>query len=58
MVLLSGGFISVNEFKVFIWVIICCVLVMVFGIFLGGKKIIKIMGSGMVKLILVNGFVV
>lgn len=56
MALLSGGFISANEFKVPTWVIICCASAMALGTSLGGKKIIKTMGSGMAKLTPVNGF--
>ncbi|GAA0126580.1 MULTISPECIES: inorganic phosphate transporter [Clostridium] len=54
MALLSGGFIS--EFKVPTWVIASCALSMALGTSVGGKKIIKTMGSGMAKLNPVNGF--
>lgn len=54
MALLSGGFIS--EFKVPVWVIFSCALAMALGTSIGGKKIIKTMGSGMAKLTPVNGF--
>ncbi|GAA0076343.1 inorganic phosphate transporter [Clostridium sp. CTA-5] len=54
MSLLSGGFIS--TFDVPTWVIVACALAMTLGTSLGGKKIIKTMGSGMAKLTPVNGF--
>lgn len=54
MALLSGGFIS--TFEVPTWVIFSCALAMTLGTSLGGKKIIKTMGSGMAKLTPVNGF--
>jgi len=54
MALLSGGFIS--TFEVPKWVIVCCASAMALGTSVGGKKIIKTMGSGMAKLTPVNGF--
>lgn len=54
MALLSGGFIS--TFEVPVWVIGTCALAMALGTSIGGKKIIKTMGSGMAKLTPVNGF--
>ena len=54
MALLSGGFIS--TFEVPTWVIVCCASAMALGTSVGGKKIIKTMGSGMAKLTPVNGF--
>lgn len=54
MALLSGGFIS--TFEVPAWVIGTCALAMALGTSIGGKKIIKTMGSGMAKLTPVNGF--
>ena len=54
MALLSGGFISV--FEVPDWVIFVCALSLAVGTSIGGKKIIKTMGSGMTKLTPVNGF--
>jgi len=54
MALLSGGFIS--TFEVPTWVIVACALAMALGTSIGGKKIIKTMGSGMAKLTPVNGF--
>lgn len=54
MALLSGGLIS--TFEVPTWVIASCALAMTLGTSLGGKKIIKTMGSGMAKLTPVNGF--
>ncbi|NFH69993.1 inorganic phosphate transporter [Clostridium botulinum] len=54
MALLSGGLIS--NFEVPTWVIFLCALSMALGTSIGGKKIIKTMGSGMAKLTPVNGF--
>ncbi|WP_195980229.1 inorganic phosphate transporter [Clostridium butyricum] len=54
MALLSGGLIS--SFEVPVWVIFLCALSMALGTSIGGKKIIKTMGSGMAKLTPVNGF--
>lgn len=54
MALVSEGFI--DEFKVPIWVIVMCASAMALGTSLGGKRIIKTMGSGMAKLTPVNGF--
>lgn len=54
MALMSGGLIS--SFDVPIWVIVACALSMALGTSVGGKKIIKTMGSGMAKLTPVNGF--
>lgn len=55
MALLSGGLIG--SFEVPMWVIGLCALAMALGTSIGGKKIIKTMGSGMAKLTPVNGFV-
>ena len=54
MALLSGGLISV--FEVPSWVVFACALAIALGTSIGGKKIIKTMGSGMTKLTPVNGF--
>ncbi|AWK51828.1 anion permease [Clostridium beijerinckii] len=54
MALVSGGFIS--NFEVPTWVVISCASAMALGTSIGGKKIIKTMGSGMAKLTPVNGF--
>jgi PiT family inorganic phosphate transporter len=54
MALISGGFIS--TFEVPTWVIVSCASAMALGTSVGGKKIIKTMGSGMAKLTPVNGF--
>lgn len=54
MTLLSGGFIS--EFHIPIWVILCCATAMAIGTSIGGKKIIKTMGTGIAKLTPVSGF--
>lgn len=54
MALLSGGYIS--TFEVPAWVILCCATAMALGTSIGGKRIIKTMGSGMAKLTPVNGF--
>ncbi len=54
MSLLSGGLIS--SFEVPVWVVVLCALSLALGTSIGGKKIIKTMGSGMTKLTPVNGF--
>ncbi|MGL4773417.1 MAG: inorganic phosphate transporter [Clostridium sp.] len=54
MALLSGGFIS--EFHVPLWVMVACATAMALGTSVGGKRIIKTMGSGVAKLNPVNGF--
>lgn len=54
MALISGGFIS--TFEVPDWVIFACALAMALGTSIGGKKIIRTMGSGMTKLTPVKGF--
>jgi len=54
MSLLSGGLI--NSFTVPSWVVFLCAVSMALGTSVGGKKIIKTMGSGMTKLTPVNGF--
>lgn len=51
-------FMMVNLYKsdvIFFWVQFFCVLVMGFGIFIGGWKIIKIVGGKIMKICLVNG---
>jgi PiT family inorganic phosphate transporter len=54
MALVSGGFI--DSFTVPTWVIVACALSMALGTSLGGKRIIKTMGSGVAKLTPVSGF--
>ena len=54
MALLSGGIIT--QFAVPTWVKIVCALSMACGTAVGGKKIIKTMGTNMAKLAPVNGF--
>jgi len=54
MALLSGGFIT--TFDVPTWVIAACALSMALGTSIGGKRIIKTMGSGVAKLTPVSGF--
>lgn len=54
MTLVSAGFLA--EFSVPLWVKICCALSMALGTSLGGKKIIKTMGSKMAKMAPINGF--
>jgi PiT family inorganic phosphate transporter len=54
MALLSGGF--VTTFDVPNWVVVACALSMALGTSLGGKRIIKTMGSGVAKLTPVSGF--
>ncbi|MHC1721314.1 MAG: anion permease [Clostridiaceae bacterium] len=54
MALVSGGMIS--QFTIPLWVKISCALAMAIGTGIGGKKIIKTMGTNMAKLAPVNGF--
>lgn len=54
MTLMSAGFIK--EFSVPIWVKITCALAMALGTALGGKRIIKTMGSKMAKINPASGF--
>lgn len=54
MALVSAGFLP--QFAVPTWVKISCALAMALGTSLGGKKIIKTMGSKMAKIAPVNGF--
>lgn len=54
MTLVSAGFIK--EFSVPTWVKITCALAMACGTAMGGKRIIKTMGSKMAKIVPVNGF--
>ncbi len=54
MTLVSAGFIK--EFSVPIWVKITCALAMACGTAMGGKRIIKTMGSKMAKIVPVSGF--
>jgi inorganic phosphate transporter, PiT family len=54
MTLMSAGFIK--EFSVPIWVKITCALAMAVGTGLGGKRIIKTMGSKMARIVPVSGF--
>ena len=46
----------IQNFEVPTWVIVVCASAMALGTSIGGKKIIKTMGSGMAKLTPVNGF--
>jgi len=54
MALVSGGMIS--QFTIPTWVKVSCALAMAIGTGIGGKKIIKTMGTNMAKLAPVNGF--
>ncbi len=54
MALVSSG--ALSHFVVPNWVKFSCAIAMALGTSLGGKKIIKTMGSGMAKLAPVNGF--
>lgn len=54
MALVSAGFLP--QFAVPTWVKVSCALAMALGTSLGGKKIIKTMGSRMAKIAPVNGF--
>lgn len=54
MALVSGGFLP--QFAVPMWVKLACALAMALGTSIGGKKIIKTVGSNMARLAPVNGF--
>jgi len=54
MALVSGGMLT--QFDVPTWVKISCALAMALGTAVGGKRIIKTMGTNMAKLMPVNGF--
>ncbi len=54
MALVSSGMIT--QFEVPTWVKVACALAMALGTGVGGKKIIKTMGTNMAKLAPVNGF--
>ncbi|BCN31226.1 inorganic phosphate transporter [Anaeromicropila herbilytica] len=55
-VFLANGYGDVSNFKIPIWLMILCSLVMAFGTSIGGYKIIKSVGMGMVKLEKYQGF--
>jgi len=54
MALVSGG--TIAQFAVPDWVKICCASAMALGTAVGGKRIIKTMGTSMARLMPVNGF--
>jgi len=54
LLLLSRGYIS--EFEVPLWVILLCASTMAFGTMAGGWKIIRTMGSKIIKVKPINGF--
>lgn len=55
-IVLSGGKGNVNEFEIPIWLMVLCSLIMALGTSIGGYKIIKTVGMGMVKLDTYQGF--
>lgn len=55
-IVLSGGKGSVVEFEIPIWLMVLCSIVMALGTSIGGYKIIKTVGMGMVKLDTYQGF--
>jgi len=55
-IVLSGGKGNVNQFEIPIWLMILCSLVMALGTSIGGYKIIKTVGMGMVKMDTYQGF--
>lgn len=55
-IVLSGGKGTVAEFEIPIWLMVLCSLVMALGTSIGGYRIIKTVGMGMVKLDTYQGF--
>ena len=55
-IVLSNGNGNVNQFEIPIWLMILCSLVMALGTSIGGYKIIKTVGMGMVKMDTYQGF--
>jgi len=55
-IVLSGGKGSAGEFEIPIWLMVLCSIVMALGTSIGGYKIIKTVGMGMVKLDTYQGF--
>lgn len=55
-IFLANGYADVTEFVIPIWLMILCSLVISLGVSIGGYKIIKKVGMGMVKLEKYQGF--
>ncbi len=55
-VFLAKGQADITEFSIPIWLMVLCSLVMALGTSIGGYKIIKTVGMGMVKLVTYQGF--
>jgi PiT family inorganic phosphate transporter len=55
-IVLAGGQGNVTEFEIPIWLMILCSIVMALGTSIGGYRIIKTVGMGMVKLDTYQGF--
>ena len=55
-IVLSQGKGNVNEFEIPIWLMVLCSIVMALGTSIGGYRIIKTVGMGMVKLDTFQGF--
>lgn len=55
-IFLANGHTSVNEFSIPLWLMILCSVIMSLGTSIGGYKIIKTVGMGMVKMEKYQGF--
>ena len=55
-IFLANGQSNVTEFTIPVWLMVLCSLVMAFGTSIGGYRIIKSVGMGMVKLEKYQGF--
>lgn len=55
-VFLANGYTSVNEFSIPLWLMVLCSVIMSLGTSIGGYKIIKTVGMGMVKMEKYQGF--
>ncbi|MGF7143286.1 PiT family inorganic phosphate transporter [Anaerotaenia torta] len=55
-VFLAKGQADITEFSIPIWLMVLCSVVMALGTSIGGYKIIKTVGMGMVKLVTYQGF--
>lgn len=55
-IFLANGYTNITEFIIPVWLMILCSLVISIGVSIGGNKIIKKVGMGMVKLEKYQGF--
>ncbi len=55
-IFLANGYTDVNEFSIPLWLMILCSVIMSLGTSIGGYKIIKTVGMGMVKMEKYQGF--